>query len=68
MLETSQLRELTVDELREKATSLKKDLMHLRFQKKTGKLERQSALKEAKRDIARILTVINEIKRNEKKS
>ncbi|MCM8775368.1 MAG: 50S ribosomal protein L29 [Candidatus Omnitrophica bacterium] len=42
---------------------LKKVLMQYRFQAKTGKLERQSALKETKRDIARILTIINEKKR-----
>jgi len=68
MLKMSELRELSVEELQEKALNLKKDLMQLRFQQKTGKLERQSALKEAKRDIARILTLVNEIKRNEKKS
>ena len=68
MLKTSELRELSAEELREKATNLKRDLMQLRFQKKTGKLERQSALKEAKRDIARILTVVNETKRDGKKS
>lgn len=68
MLKTSELRELSVEELREKALNLKKDLMQLRFQKKTGKLERQSAMKEAKRDVARILTVINESKKNGKKS
>jgi large subunit ribosomal protein L29 len=68
MLKTSELRELSVEELREKALNLKKDLMQLRFQKKTGKLERQSAMREAKRDVARILTVINESKKNGKKS
>jgi len=68
MLKTSELRELSVEELREKALNLKKDLMQLRFQQKTGKLERQSAMQETKRDIARIMTVINESKKNGKKS
>lgn len=66
MLKTSELRELSPEELKDKAENMKKDLMQLRFQKKTGKLERQSALKEAKRDIARVLTVINELKREKK--
>ena len=68
MLKVSELKELGVEELSEKVNTLKKDLMQLRFQHKTGKLERQSALKEAKRDIARVKTVINEKKKGEKKS
>ena len=67
MLKTSELRQLSVEELREKALNLKKDLMQLRFQQKTGKLERQSAVKEAKRNIAKVLTVINEMKKDTKK-
>lgn len=68
MLEVEELRQLAVEELKDKLDVRKKDLMQLRFQLKTGKLERQSSLGEAKRDIARILTVINEKERGEKKS
>ncbi len=60
MAEVSELKNLSVDELKEKLTGLKKSLMQYRFQAKTGKLERQSAMREVRRDIARILTVINE--------
>ena len=68
MLKVTELKELSVEELNEKVNSLKKDLMMLRFEHKTGKLERHSALKEVKRDIARAKTVINAKKRGEKKS
>ena len=68
MFEVTELRQLSVEELKEKLDARKKDLMQLRFQLKTGKLERQSSLSETKRDIARILTVINEQKKGEKKS
>ena len=68
MLKVAELRELSVEELGEKVNGLKKDLMQLRFQHKTGKLERQAALKEARRDIARVKTVITEKKKGEKKS
>lgn len=68
MLEVTELRQLSVEELLEKANNMKKELMQLRFQLKTGKLERQSSLKEAKRDIARILTVIQEMEKGKKKS
>ena len=68
MLKVTELRELSIEELNEKINVLKKGLMQLRFQHKTGKLERQSAMKEAKRDIARVKTILNEKKRGEKKS
>jgi large subunit ribosomal protein L29 len=58
---------LGIEELQTKVLNLKKDLMQLRFQQKTGKLERQNALSQTKRDIARILTVINETKKAGKK-
>ncbi len=68
MLKVTELKELSVEELKEKVDSLKKGLMQLRFQHKTGKLERQSALKEARRDIARVKTVIVQKQKGEKKS
>ena len=60
MLDTNELRNLGVDELQEKLNRLKKELMQYRFQAKTGKLEQQSLLGQAKRDIARIRTIIRE--------
>lgn len=69
MLKVSDLRNLSPEELRDKAGKLKKDLMQARFQAKTGKLERQSVLSETKKDIAKVLTVLNEItKKSEAKS
>ena len=68
MLKVVELKEQSVEELTEKINTLKKDLMQLRFQHKTGKLERHSAMKEARRDIARVKTVITEKKKGEKKS
>lgn len=66
MLKVEDLRSLAIEELQEKATHLKKDLMHFRFQAKTGKLERQSSMAEVRRDIARVLTIMNEKKRESK--
>ena len=61
------LRALSVEELLEKAESLRKELMQYRFQLKTGKLERQNVIPETKKDIARMLTIATE-KKGEKKS
>ncbi len=47
--------ELTAEELR-----LKKELFNLRFQHTTGQLENPAKMKEVKRDIARVKTVIRE--------
>lgn len=66
MLNTDELRGLSPEELQDKADQFKKKLMEYRFQAKTGKLERQSVMKETKQDIARILTVLNEKKRGAK--
>lgn len=63
MLKVEELRNLSEEELFEKAEQLKKNLMQLRFQAKTGKLERQSSLQATRRDIARILTIVNEKKK-----
>ena len=68
MLKVAELREISIEELNEKVNALKKGLMQLRFQHKTGKLERHAALREARRDIARVKTVIIEKKKGEKKS
>lgn len=57
------LRNLSIEELQDKATQLKKNLLQFRFQSKTGKLETKNSLTTTRRDIARILTVINEQKR-----
>lgn len=65
MVKTNELRGLSVDELQEKRDKLKKDLMQARFESKTGKLERQTLIRETKRDIARVLTVMNEKKTSE---
>ena len=62
-----EFRNLSQEELLEKAEQFKKSLMQLRFQAKTGKLERQSSIKEMRRDVARILTIVNE-KKHEVKS
>ena len=62
MLKPSEIRNLSVEEIKEKVEALKKDLMQHRFQAKTGKLERQSAISEIRKDIARLLTILNEKK------
>ncbi len=59
-MKASELRKLTDEELKDKLTELKKKLMQLRFQNEIGALGKPSEIKETKRDIARILTILKE--------
>jgi large subunit ribosomal protein L29 len=59
-LKVSDLRELTEDELERRLDEARQELFNLRFQHATGALENTAALIGAKRDIARILTLMHE--------
>ena len=59
-LNARELRNLTPDELKEKLDGVKKELFSLRVQARLGKLEKHSAVKITKRDVARIKTVFRE--------
>jgi large subunit ribosomal protein L29 len=56
----SELRSLTDDELEDRLAERRQELFNLRFQSVTGALENPARLKLARREIARILTVVNE--------
>lgn len=56
----SELREKSLEELREELTATKKAQFNMRFQAAGGQLEDSSKVREVRRDIARIMTVINE--------
>ena len=60
MTRPSELRELSDDDLLHKLAERRQELFNLRFQSVTGALENSARLKLAKREIARILTVVNE--------
>jgi len=55
-----ELRELSIDEMRQKEHDLKEELFNLRFQRATGQLENLTRLTAVKRDIARVKTVLRE--------
>lgn len=62
-LNASDLRELTVEELRMRETELADQLFALRVKKVTGQLEIPAKISDTKRDLARVLTVLNEKRR-----
>jgi len=56
----AELRGLSREELNAKVTELKQELFGLRFAAATGQLESHGRLREARKDIARIYTVLQE--------
>jgi len=55
-----ELRELTDDELEQKRDDTQKELLNLRIQQSTGQIEKATRIREVRRELARILTVIGE--------
>ena len=59
-MSANDLREKTPDQLREQLTELKKEQFNLRFQRATGQLENTARVRQIRRDIARIQTIMRE--------
>lgn len=59
-MSAQELRDKTPDQLREELANLKKEQFNLRFQQATGQLENPARMRTARRQAARVLTVLNE--------
>ena len=59
-MKASELRDQTVEELHEKERDLAEQLFALRLQKVTGQLEKPSRVRQVRKDLARVMTVLNE--------
>ena len=59
----NELRGKSVEELQEELVAAKKELFNLRFQNATNQLDNTSRIKEVRKNIARIQTLITEAKR-----
>lgn len=64
-MKASEIRELSADEMQRKVEELQEGLFNLRFQHGTGQLENPQKLKQTKRDIARLKTLIGEARRRQ---
>lgn len=56
----SELKTKTPDQLRDSLVALKKEAFNLRFQQATGQLENTARMRTVRRDVARIMTVLNQ--------
>ncbi|EFC91968.1 MULTISPECIES: 50S ribosomal protein L29 [Dethiosulfovibrio] len=59
-MDAKSLRDLTIEELQEKHRQYKEELFNLRFQNAIGQLKNTSRIKDVKKTIARVLTVVHE--------
>ena len=59
-----EVRALSADQLNEELAKLKKEQFNLRFQRATGQLENTSRVRQVRRDIARLKTVVRQKKAN----
>ena len=62
---TEDLRKMTADELNAKLKELKEELFNLRFQHAVNQLDNPHKMTEVKHDIARVMTVLQEMKKEE---
>ena len=59
-MNAKEIRELSLSELNEKLADLKEELFNLRFQLATGQLENTARIREVRKSIARMKTVVRE--------
>ena len=59
-MKSNEIRDLSADEKVEKLKSLKEELFNLRFQHATGQLENPMKIRDVKKSIARVKTIMSE--------
>lgn len=59
-MEVKDLREMSADDLAQKRVSLREEIGHLKLQRATSRLESPMKLRETKRDLARVETLLRE--------
>jgi large subunit ribosomal protein L29 len=59
-MKASDVRAKTADELNDQLVDLKKEQFNLRFQRATQQLEKPARVREVRRDIARIKTILGQ--------
>ena len=64
-MKAAELRSMSVEALESKVKELKAELFNLRFQLAINQLDNPHNMTEVKRDIARVMTVLQEMKKEE---
>ena len=61
-MKNQEIKKLSVDELKSKVNSLKKDLFNFRFRKANGQLNDTAKVSQIKKDVAKLFTALNKKK------
>ena len=59
-MKASEVRELTLEELRQREEDVSEELFNLKFQLATAQLENKMRVRQVRRDLARIKTIMRE--------
>ncbi len=59
-MEAKELRDMNVEDLARKRTELREEIGHLKLKKATSRLENPMRLRQTKRDLARVETILRE--------
>ena len=59
-MKANEIRDLTEEEVQQKLLETRKELFNLRIQQATGQLEKPSRIRELRRDMARMHTIMKE--------
>ena len=59
-MKVNEIKDLTTEEITKKEEELKEELFNLRFQQATGNLEKPSRIREIRKTIARLKTILRE--------
>ncbi len=62
-MKNAEIKKLSLDELKNKVSVLKKDLFNFRFRKVNGQLESPAKVSQIKKDVAKLLTELNKKKK-----
>jgi large subunit ribosomal protein L29 len=57
-MKAADIKAMTIDQIDDEVLKLKKEQFNLRFQRATGQLENTSRVREVRRDIARLKTIV----------
>ena len=60
-MRAKEIRDLSVEELKEKEREIGQELFNLRFQKATGQLGNTAMIRQTKKDLARVKTILREL-------
>jgi large subunit ribosomal protein L29 len=59
-MKAAQMREQTTEELNDRERDLSEQLFALRLQKVTGQLEKPARVRQVRKDLARVLTILHQ--------